>query len=691
MLMLGVSLPAQQSTTPAVGEKTLELEPFSVVTVKEQTYQASGSATASRYNQALKDIPQTISILNENFIRDVAAPDLRDALPYTGAYRQNNARSENEYIIRGFNVFVTYTDGVRDAQSWGSNDLSNVSQIEVIKGPSTGLYGVNFGIGGIINRVTKMPEKKAGYSLNATVGTNSFYRLTTDLTGPISSDGSWAYRLNAAYQDNDSFRDNMFLKRYFLAPVVTKEFNANSKLTLSAEFLEEETREDLGIIWVRDSAGTWMAPDVPRSRNYGEQWETSEVSKQVFRAVYTLKHSDTWSSRVTGQAHFIDNPIQQVESVSLAADNRTFNRQAFWLNRHEDTIALQLDTVGRFNTGPLAHTLLFGADFTGWDGRSNVRRVPLASIDIYQPVYVVTPPNFNVPAVTNTKFSNNDYAAYINDQISFARDRVQIMGGIRWDKYDQFSKAELATVTDLIVPTVYNAAPQYGILVRPLDAMTIYYSYGESFRPIGGGARRLDGSPLLPERGSNEEIGIKTAFFDSKLEVNVSAFKTTLDQGAIRLPPPNQSFFENSGSQQVDGAEVQIGVNLKNLNVLAGYTYADRYTTTPGLPQTGSNGIAKNLFNLFARYSFNDGALKGFAVGLGVIWVDDSRMVQSSPITLPGYTRLDALFQYRWAGRYSAQLNVGNVTDEDYWEGGGGLSARPGAPLGGKLSLNVRF
>src|SRR6187402_1963111 len=100
-------------------------------------------------------------------------------------------------------------------------------------------------------------------------------------------------------------------------------------------------------------------------------------------------------------------------------------------------MSLQIDTVGRFSALGAEHTLLFGVDYTGWDGRSNVRRVPLASIDIYNPVYVGTRPNFNVPAVTNTKFTNNDYAAYFNEQMSFLRGRVQLMGGVRWDKYDQ--------------------------------------------------------------------------------------------------------------------------------------------------------------------------------------------------------------------------------------------------------------
>lgn len=678
---------------PAPKEDTFILDPFTVTTQNTESYQASGASSASKFNRPIKDIPHTISIMNEALLRDLAATSLAEALPFIGVSLDNNQRANDSFIVRGYSVNINFTDGVRDGQAFSSGEMAHVQQIEVIKGPASNLYGANKGLGGVINRVTKKPLAKTQQSLNVTVGSESFYRTTLDLTGPVTTDKSLLYRVNVAYQDSGSFRDGINLDRWFIAPVLTKQFGEKTAATLQFEFLEEHNVEDLGYVMVRLSpTGPLVRPTgVPLSRNFGEPWENTTVSKQSARLTLTHAFNDSWHGRLVASQAYIDNPLEHVEFTGVAANQQTLNRRAFWLNRWEDYTYGSADLVGRFTTGPAKHQMIIGVDDFYTKGRSNVRRTSLAAINIYNPVYAVTKPSFNVSAATNSLYTSDNLGAYISDQVSFLDDRLQILGALRRDKATGTTRVELATTTESEEPTNYYTAPQYGFVFRPVRNFTIYGQYSESFRPIPGSSRQLDGSSLRPEIGDITELGIKTTWFNSKLEFDVAAFEINLLDAAVRLDPPNNSFFTNAGSNRGKGVEFSIAYNTQHLNLLAGWLNIDRFNTTPGEPADGESGIAKNQAQFFGKYRFTTGALSGLAIGGGLIWVDDTRTLSNLTDTLPGYTRVDLFASYALRKNMALALNIYNVFDEEYFSGGGSFNLRVGNPMSARFSLRYDF
>lgn len=685
------TLSAQTVRAPA--ETAIALDPFTVTASAEESYQASGAASASKFNRPIKDIPHSVAILNESFLRDITAASLTEALPFAGADRSNPVRGAEAYNVRGFGIGVNFTDGVRDGQAFAGGEMAHVQQVELIKGPASNLYGPNRGLGGVINRVTKKPLEQEKRALSLTVGSEDFYRTTLDLTGPISQDKSWLYRVNFAYQQNASFRDMIDFKQWFVSPVITKRLGPRTNATLYLEFLEQRTEEDVGFIFVRPTpTGPLVAPaGVPFGRNFGEPWENTKISKQVGRLIFTHAVSASWTGRLVASQSYYNNPIEHVEAVSVSANQRVFNRQAFWLNRWEDWRYLSADLVGRFTTGPARHQLLVGVDKSSSHGRSNVRRTALAPIDIYNPVYVGTKPNFNVPATTNSLFNSGNPGAYVSDQISFLGDKIQFVGGLRRDKSTGDTAVELTPRTFSIEPTVHFTAPQYGALVRALPHVTLYAQYSESFRPIPGTSRGLDGNGLRPEIGDITEFGLKTTWFNSALEFDVATFEINNSNQAVRLAPPNNSFFANAGSTRGEGAEIRIGFNISNFNLLAGWTYVDRYETTPGLAPSGVTGIAKNQAQIFGKYRFTGGTLGGLTFGGGAIWLDHSRRLTTLTDTLPGYLRADLFASYRFNRSTTATLNIYNVFDKRYWAGGGSFNIRPGEPLSLRCTVRRDF
>jgi iron complex outermembrane receptor protein len=673
------------ATEPKPGEAVV-LNPFEVIAEKSDTYQAAGVEAASKLALAIKDVPQTVTVLTEQFLQDIAAQDLSDAMLWvTGAEQNLGPRNQDGFSIRGFGASLTYNDGFRDGQEWGSGETSHIARLEVLKGPASNLYGNMRGFGGVVNRVTKKPSERPAQSVTFTVGSHDSYRFTHDKTGPLSADKSWLYRINSAFTHQKSFRDQRGLQRIFVAPVVTKKLSENTSVRFSLELLKTDTKEDLGVpVQIDPATNQLTIAALPRSRQVGEPWEHTRLEKQSARVYVTHRVNDNWSVRTVSLVTFWNNPTEHIESLGLTPDGRTLRRQAFWLNRWEDHFVAEVDVIGKFTTGPLRHNLLLGYEFNLENGRSNVRRLPLASIDIYNPVYNTPKPSFvGAPAATNLKFRNGAYAPFISNQVSFWQDRVAIFGGVRWDRSTRHQIIELPTPAglDRAEPAVRGATPRYGFVIRPDTHLRIYAQHSESFRPITN-ATTPTFDALKPETGELREAGIKRDFFNGRLNAEVAYYKITQSNLAFRLPAPLNSFFTNQGEQWRVGQEFNLGFNGGGWNLIGGYIRSkSQQDLNPGItPPTRTP--YRDSWQFSGKFTFaKDGKLGGLAVGLGVRpreQIDYGALGRVG--TLPAYTRYDLNASYRVNPRLGLQLNIYNLTDELYYRGVVSPMALPGAP-----------
>jgi catecholate siderophore receptor len=128
-----------------------------VTVTAEAVFAEPDATTATRMNVPLKDIPQSVSVINSELLRSQAALSIQDALrnvPGVSIHLGEGRR--DQVLIRGFSaVNDQFLDGVRDDAPY-YRDLSNVERIEVVKGPAAVLYGRGSS-GGIVNRITKEP------------------------------------------------------------------------------------------------------------------------------------------------------------------------------------------------------------------------------------------------------------------------------------------------------------------------------------------------------------------------------------------------------------------------------------------------------------------------------------------------------------------------------------------------------
>src|SRR5688572_20429276 len=163
--------PAPTSTDPAPSPT---VAPEVVVTgVLDPLYKPETVSTP-RLQGPLRDIPQTITVIPKELIREQGATSLRDVLRNVPgisiqAGEGGGGPSGDNLSIRGFNARTDlFIDNVRDFGGY-SRDPFNIEQVEVFKGPTSSTAGRG-STGGSINLVSKSPVLDPFYILDASGG-----------------------------------------------------------------------------------------------------------------------------------------------------------------------------------------------------------------------------------------------------------------------------------------------------------------------------------------------------------------------------------------------------------------------------------------------------------------------------------------------------------------------------------------
>lgn len=688
---------AQSASAAKPAEKaaddTVVLNPFTISAQAERGYTSSEVVSASRFNEKIKNVPQTIVVLTDSFLKDVGAQNMSDIMPMVGAMINPGVRAQDSFSIRGFAVNQLYVDGVRDVQEWGGGDFAHVQQIEVIKGPASNLFGNSRGFGGIINRISKRPKSTPFQQAAVTVGDYDNYRGTIDTTGPITADKKWLYRLNASYTNAGSYRDLHTVQRLFAAPVIEWKPTPSTDITVFGEFMHQRHSEDNNIPVIKNAATGLFELTVPISRSIDEPWQKSLIDKQTVRITADQRINQYLTARVAGFQTYINNPIQQVEYLGLGADNRTVSRRAFNLNRWEDYTFYEAALLGSVTTGFIKHQMAVSYDYYYAKFRSNVRRAPLASIDLYNPVYGAPMPDFYAPnatLATNTLGDGSNPGSTATYQANAFKDTLILVAGIRHDHVTSHRNLQVPGGANVFDPPNSADSPRYGALYRPIPQVAAYYQYSKTFAPNLGAGFKLDGSPLDPTDGKSSEYGIKLSLFNDRLQATAAAFKVESAGAPLRLDPPNNSFFANGGTKASDGGEVNITYNDETYTVMAGWVSQDLRNTTGGIQGTTDGGTPKNQGQFFVRRKWKTNSFGGLAIGAGVIYQSE-RPLNAGVAALqnfPAYSRYYLNAGYGIRKGLFASLAIGNLTDKRYFWATGLSTWRPAEPRTIRLTLS---
>ncbi|MGK5063585.1 TonB-dependent receptor [Janthinobacterium sp. LB3P112] len=690
--------------TPFAAWAQESLPAVTVTAAKDKDgYVAATSASGTKTDMALRDVPQTINVVPAAVIRDQNAMSIQDIMkniPGVGLSTGDGQR--DQVFIRGFTAIGDqFVDGFRDDALY-FRDLSNVERLEVIKGPAAVLYGRGSS-GGLVNRITKKPGvdiTDLALSLTNTKGR----RGEVDV-GRVGETVDW--RFTGARELSDSYRDQQFINRTALAPSVAIRLSGATTLLLQGDYLEDRRLTDFGIpSWqgrpVAVDARTYYGAANARDADFSQSRVVSTA------ATLTHKFSDTLSLR--NAFRYYDYHLDRNNTNISGNVNEvkgTMNLGHAKLNRDESGWFNQTEVTQKLLTGTMRHEVLYGAEFgkQNKDASNWASTVVATNVSIFNPVLPQV--NRSKLGVRSDTFGTYDTAAaYVQDAIAFS-DEWKALAGLRYDRYQQQSRLAnaLGVTTADLSRTDAAFSPRAGLVWQPSVVQSYYASWSRSFQPSGENfALAANNAELAPETTRNTEVGAKYALWGGRANASVSLFR--LERDNIKSSDPITNRIVPVGTQRTDGLELTFNADLHDgWKMMAGYAWLDATITdsiavdksvnAPGATTASAVAIKGKRATLTARNTANLWLTKdlghGYTVGGGANAVGSRFANSGNTVVLPGYVTADAMAAYR-TGRYEVQLNVNNIGDTRYIVSGHGSSPNlslPGAPR--NVALTLRY
>lgn len=695
---VAASVPAQ--TPPLVPEDPIQLSEFRVNSTTDRGYVATQAAGATRTNTPLIELAHTVNVLNAEFVKDTGAEKLYDALRYVSNVTGGDVRNDGDFGapalgVRGFAI-NRMRDGMNVTSASALVELSGYERIEAVKGASAVQLGSS-NPGGILNYVPKTPLFRPRTEILAQLGSDNFYRGSIDTTGPLFSRGSTrtAYRVVVSAEDSESFMDYHNRDLLFIQTGLAVHVGRDTQIVFRFETQQETTRESIGMPYAY-FVNSVITPqpilmNLPIGFYRGETDDRKKAYTHILDLTADTRLSDQWS--LNFKAYGARASTDRLETFILNPTATTpitaWVRGTQRIPSLTRALAAEGNLLGNFDIGSTKHRFLAGLTTLGNEGAGTNERWNRGTINPYAPVYGVTPLGTKTVNLS-TESTNNYYGAYVQDQAKFFGERLIATAGVRWD---YASNTGLNRITNVTTATnLDKVSPRYSLLYRVVPELSLYGSYNESFQPAPAGTD-IRGNRFQPLQGLQYEAGGKFSFLGGKVSGNFAVYEIKL---------------ENSITQDrtAPGFGVQGGVTSSN-----GYEADLAWSPQPGFQVIGSWGMNKFRRNaeietplagreapmwqykvaLWGKYDWRDGALKGFAAGLGVVHEGERHGEFDRRFRVPGYTVLNGLVSYEW-GRYRAALNIENLLDErNLLRIEEARLANFGAPLSFKLSLSARF
>ncbi|MEC4728107.1 TonB-dependent siderophore receptor [Shewanella sp. D64] len=643
-----------------------------VITISGKGLISYVSASASKTDMPIIETPSSISVLTDKRIADLGAESLQDAIGYVaGVYNgPYGVDTRGDWAqIRGVSP-LQYQDGLQMMFGNYNNVRINpymLQQIEILKGPSSVLYGQG-STGGIINMVTKRPEAEQQAEIWAQVGNYNRKQLAGDITGSLNDDESVLYRLTGLYRDSETQTDYVDDNSYFIAPAITWYATDTTKLTLLANLQKNESGSSTQFF---PHKGTLLpAPNgqIPSSRFISEPgWDQYDTEQKSVTLLLEQELNDYmslyWSSRyVDSKATY---RTMYAWPPKFQDDGRSILRNVSMSDSSAQALTSDLRLQAEFDTGSVEHNLTFGIDYQDVDTDTDRLYIPGAGglLDLYNPKYGVNtgslPTGDDIPDTPGE--NNNQLGIYIQDSIKLGK--VIVSGALRHDRVEsnttKYGKQAQSATTGRL-----------GLMYSFDSGIAPYVSYSQSFQPIYGSNEI--GTPFKPQEGEQYELGVKYQPAGTEHLLTASIFDIS-DKNRKQSDGPNLT--RQLGEVQIQGLELEAQLEWQEVDVYASYAYTDSEKHTNKVGEVGAKLAAMPDHMLSTWVTYRPQSFwHGFKAGLGFRYVGETSDGSVDVLTPSGtrvhtalnteaYHVFDLMLGYEFSA-FDLSLNIDNVADE---------------------------
>ena len=616
---------------------------------------------------AVLNVPQTVSIITDEDIRKQGFRQIGDIIRYTPGVNTSQGEGHRDSIVFRGNRSTAdfFQDGVRDDVQY-YRSLYNVEQVEILRGPNALLFGRG-GTGGALNRVTK--KAVIGDTFGAIdFGLDDFGANDITLDYNATSSLNSAFRLMIHSDVLENHRDFYYGDRLGINPTIAIQVSDRTTLDLSYEYADHERYIDRGI-------PTENGKPVERFSKitFGDSTlgNLTSLEADIFRAILSTNFSNTTKGNLAIVSSKFKKIYQNYYASEYTAGESVVTIDGYNDPTERENTILSANLINELEIGSITHTLLFGLEMIDtinknkrYDTYWSTNKSDKETFNITRPMSflvnsagLATNNDFTADLNSQTQSDIEVTSIFFQDQIDVTKKLKLLIGG-RHDIFD-------ITVKDLKNDSAQSRedkefSPRAGIIYKPSDNVSLYYSYSESFLPRSGEqfkALSATSAALDPDIFESSEIGIKMEVSDH-LSFTAAYFDST------QLRAARDSISGETSEiigLQVNGLEFEVKGEINNrMSIVFGYTSLDGKTSKGGEPRE----IPDHTLSLFTTYKVSE----KFGWGLGFIQQGESNIVNDkSDLFLPEFTRVDLGAYYQITDGLNIQLNIENLTDELYF------------------------
>jgi len=644
-----------------------------------RSYKSDYSFMGTKTQTASIDIPQSISAIAKELIKDKMNFTLKDAASEVVGVNQYSGY--DEYSIRGFKAEnARLINGLRGYNTtYASAMLVNVERIEIMKGPAATLYG-NCDPGGTINLVTKKPLANNESEINISGGTWNHFRAQGDVTGPLNKNKTLLYRSNAGYDKTHSFRNQFYAKSYELAPSLS--FIPNEKIQINIDFFLSHinTILDRGQPGFQNDFTLKSTPINLIASQPGDYLHETDIATNVLFS-YKINKQISFNS---GYLNYITQQNTLEHGIQSYITPDSVNLYYSVWDYHTITHTLTNYFTFHFNTGKFKHQFLVGFDYI--KSSVNLNQEYYEQPDIFGVgsgivgTFSLKHPKYSASPIDKYKLSDYESDAtgveatvyhtrgiYIQEQVSI--NKLKLLFGLRKEKYEGDGNETDSTkdvVQNIFLPRislVYELSPQ----------VNLYATYNKGFDPFEAStSTQVFNEPFKPVTSQLLEAGAKANFFKNKLSASIALYQLNLYNVAVNANDiSNPNLYVQQGEDRSTGLETEVnGTILPNLSISASYSYCVAKVIKSKITwRQGSliDNAPRNSSNSWIKYTFMNGALKGFGIAFGHSQASIRNTLEQG-LTLPGYFVMNGCIRYKYK-QFNVAFNLNNIANKTYWTG----------------------
>lgn len=663
------------TASPAASESSRAENPQGAI----RGYVATRTFTGTKTNTPLNEIPQSVSVIGAEQIRDQKPQTFDQILRYAPGIGGETfgADTRNDwFFLRGFRAQqdAFFLDGLSlfstGFATWKLQPFS-LERVEILRGPSSVLYGGG-NPGGIVNAVSKMPTAEPIRYIETGVNQYGNAYLSFDFGGPVllpPGSGTLDYRVVGTLKGGDTQVDHTRDDSYFIAPSVTYRPDLDTRITILAQASKDKTN---GNNWLPYEGSVTNAP----FGRISTKLFTSEPGQDYFKRDqamigYQFEHNvtDDITFRQNMRYAHVDVNINSYIGVGYdgPSSNANLARYRFFTRDLADLATVDNQLEGRFSTGAISHKVIGGLDYKNYRlDDVQATGFPAGSLNVLNPVYGNFTP---LGAPYNDRVLNQQQVGlYVQDQMKLDRWTLVLSGRNDWVNTDVTNRDSTPNSSR----DNSKATGRAGLIYAGDYGLSPYVSYATNFNPVIGTYYAPIGSPrqmFLPEEAKQIEAGVKWEPAGFNGHIDFAWFDLRKTNALTNDPDPSHFAQVQNGEVTSRGVELSAVSNLTpEFKVIGSFTAYDLYISkdvNAGLLGKTPVAIPSMLASLWGDYTLKSGPLAGLGFGAGVRYVGSSYADQANTLPVPERTLGDVSVHYDWQ-QWRAAVNITNITDEVY-------------------------